>query len=759
MNNKSLPNSDKIPSSAEINIPTKAIYQVFPSHESERPSFGSYWATRLSRIKNECAEIHYSIISQYEHFDNNNLTTSSYVKPKYKLKKYRKLRLFRGLSFFINGMTNQTPPQCPTNEIYKKIFDHSGQIHIYFSDTTDIIIADDSSRATKEKYSRGAYKNVKVLKSIWIIDCIKQGQLIDVTLKKNARYNTFSETISIADVTNPYQMIMAKRVAESRAKSSASLAQPSYKKPKIETDQTKFTNHQTITKFDSYMKIKKLDWLKLVPLSGLPKSFIDFNPESRENIVQEFFEKSRLSKISGFRNEFCNYLVEKSDGNGDDKKGGQIRLLKNEEITHVLHIDMDCFFVSIARKNRPDLIGKPVAVCHAVKNSTIPDPNSKNSTSLSEISSCSYEARKFGIRANMHLGTALKRCPDLITCTYDFNESQKVAKQMYDLAIERFGYNNIEAVSCDEIYVNVKLLSNHILEKAIRSFRKAVFNLTGCSCSIGAGQNKVLARCATKAAKPDGYKILSELEDCKKFMEELKFSDLPGIGPVFVRNIVNFYQNKKSPSITLSDDFTCGQLRQITSYKQDLFAIYGNELANKLVKYLECTYKGYAEPSISAERKNSISLNMFYAIRLRHYHHLIIILYQILSELVSRATKIKAFKCENIMMEIAYRRGNADMEPIKYGGMGYSHSVKFTIILNDKKKNQTLFKRKKSSEKVIRFSNSDDENCKENFIYHVLVEAIKRILIDPDFEKYGTRLVDFRGFGFKMNNLEYLLDK
>ena len=116
------------------------------------------------------------------------------------------------------------------------------------------------------------------------------------------------------------------------------------------------------------------------------------------------------------------------------------------------------------------------------------------------------------------------------------------------------------------------------------------------------------------------------------------------------------------------------------------------------------------------------------------------------------------------MMEIAYRRGNADMEPIKYGGMGYSHSVKFTINLNDKKKNQqALFKKKKSS-KIIRFSNSDDDdddnNCKENFIYHVLVEVVKRILVDPDFEKYGTRLVDFRGFGFKMNNLEYtLLDK
>lgn len=112
----------------------------------------------------------------------------------------------------------------------------------------------------------------------------------------------------------------------------------------------------------------------------------------------------------------------------------------------VMHIDMDCFFVSVGLRMRPDLRGKPVAVTHARTNrgnsnnvdrqvefslymQRLPDGvegrvgDLDNNCSMSEIASCSYEARKYGIKNGMFLGVALKMCPDLKPIPYDFEVS------------------------------------------------------------------------------------------------------------------------------------------------------------------------------------------------------------------------------------------------------------------------------------------------------------------------------------------------
>lgn len=134
-----------------------------------------------------------------------------------------------------------------------------------------------------------------------------------------------------------------------------------------------------------------------------------------------------------------------------------------------MHIDMDCFFVSVGLRNHPELKGRPVAITHArsgVINSSDPTRQASRDqefalyeerlpegcqslwfiralkpeplvlgkvsrvvdikeqidglASMSEIASCSYEARKFGIKNGMFLGQAVKLCPDLKTLPYDF---------------------------------------------------------------------------------------------------------------------------------------------------------------------------------------------------------------------------------------------------------------------------------------------------------------------------------------------------
>lgn len=87
----------------------------------------------------------------------------------------------------------------------------------------------------------------------------------------------------------------------------------------------------------------------------------------------------------------------------------------------IIHLDMDCFFASVASLAEPAFQGKPLAVSHS---------NSAQGTG--EISSANYEARKFGIRASMFIAEAKKRCPQLIVMPYQFEKYEEVSEQVHN---------------------------------------------------------------------------------------------------------------------------------------------------------------------------------------------------------------------------------------------------------------------------------------------------------------------------------------
>lgn len=171
--------------------------------------------------------------------------------------------------------------------------------------------------------------------------------------------------------------------------------------------------------------------------------------------LEEYYKNSRLHLISTLGAEFkqlVNKLREVSKS-GEFPGLDKLHLIKNnlfktaeyplKSDNVIMHIDMDCFFVSVGVRNRPDLRGKPVAVTHSktgkshtrgasrqaevdlytsrFPEGTIPKVNLIDDTSsMAEIASCSYEARKYGVHNGMFMGTALKLCPDLIPIPYDF---------------------------------------------------------------------------------------------------------------------------------------------------------------------------------------------------------------------------------------------------------------------------------------------------------------------------------------------------
>ncbi|CAM6031790.1 unnamed protein product, partial [Sphagnum compactum] len=182
-----------------------------------------------------------------------------------------------------------------------------------------------------------------------------------------------------------------------------------------------------------------------------------------------------------------------------------------------MHIDMDCFFVSVGLRSRPHMRGLPVAVTH-----------SEGGHTPFQIASCSYEARKMGVHNGMFVGAALKLCPDLKTIPYDFEEYQQVALTLYD-TIAQYTLD-IEAVSCDEMFVDLTELlfttKLNIME-VISYIRNEIKQKTGCPCSAGIGKNKLQARLATKVAKPDGQYLMQNIQD---HINVLPITELPGVG-------------------------------------------------------------------------------------------------------------------------------------------------------------------------------------------------------------------------------------
>jgi len=128
----------------------------------------------------------------------------------------------------------------------------------------------------------------------------------------------------------------------------------------------------------------------------------------------------------------CN-IFEGGAGQRTDRVGGGARV--------VLHVDMDCFFVSVLVRGRPGLISKPLAVAHG----------SGGDSSSAEISSCNYVARAQGVKAGMWCHAAKQRCPDLQVIAYDFAQYEEVSKAV--LKILHRSSPLFQPMSCDEGYL------------------------------------------------------------------------------------------------------------------------------------------------------------------------------------------------------------------------------------------------------------------------------------------------------------------
>ncbi|GAQ82378.1 DNA repair protein REV1 [Klebsormidium nitens] len=237
------------------------------------------------------------------------------------------------------------------------------------------------------------------------------------------------------------------------------------------------------------------------------------------DFINNYYKNSRLHFIGTWRSRY------QAMGGGEQwrKGGGKPELPAEgspaaEKDRLIVHIDMDCFFVNVVVRDRPELFGKAVAVSWG-------QGATGGGSGTAEISSANYKAREYGITASMFVREAKRRCPDLVIVNYDFAAYEEVADKLYSLLHQTS--SKVQAVSCDEAFLDITGCPDP--SALLSDLRTRIFTETGCTASAGIAHNLLLARMATRKAKPNGQHHI-EFGHVAEYMAELPVGKLPGVG-------------------------------------------------------------------------------------------------------------------------------------------------------------------------------------------------------------------------------------
>jgi DNA polymerase-4 len=147
----------------------------------------------------------------------------------------------------------------------------------------------------------------------------------------------------------------------------------------------------------------------------------------------------------------------------------------------ILHLDVDAFFASVEQRDDPRLRHRPVAVGTGV------------------VASCSYEARRYGVRTAMRLAEARQLCRPLIVVPGAYPRYEQVARQLLALCRERTPL--VEAAALDDLYLDLTQNGPEEAEKVASALREEVLDEIRVHISIGIGSSKLVANVATKEVK------------------------------------------------------------------------------------------------------------------------------------------------------------------------------------------------------------------------------------------------------------------
>ncbi|MGE5553139.1 MAG: DNA polymerase IV [Betaproteobacteria bacterium] len=185
----------------------------------------------------------------------------------------------------------------------------------------------------------------------------------------------------------------------------------------------------------------------------------------------------------------------------------------------IVHVDMDAFFAAVEVLDHPEYRGKPLIV------------GGPRDARRGVVSTCSYEARRYGVRSAMPLAQAARLCPDAIFVPGRLDRYAEVADVVHRVFCEFTPV--VEPVSIDEAFLDLTG-AEHLhpsLEALGRAIKHRIAAATGgLTASVGIAPNKFLAKLASEFCKPDGLLVVTE-ENLDSFLSPQPVGRLWGVGP------------------------------------------------------------------------------------------------------------------------------------------------------------------------------------------------------------------------------------
>jgi len=178
----------------------------------------------------------------------------------------------------------------------------------------------------------------------------------------------------------------------------------------------------------------------------------------------------------------------------------------------IIHVDMDAFFASVEQVDNPKLKGKPVIV--------------GGDGPRGVVSTCSYEARKYGVHSAMPMFIAKQLCPKGIYLPVRHNRYSEVSKKVFEILHSITDL--VEAVSIDEAYLDITNLNENPIQ-IVNIIKKRIKGRLGLTLSAGISYNKFLAKIASDWNKPNGLKVITE-DMVPEILKPLPISKVHGIG-------------------------------------------------------------------------------------------------------------------------------------------------------------------------------------------------------------------------------------
>ena len=458
-------------------------------------------------------------------------------------------KIFHGVVIHVNGRT-----EPPIEELRHLVLAHGGGFEQYYSSqrVTHFICTHvaHAKIANFVKRQRG----LKVIRPEWIIDSVKQGRMQEEFPYRLYIDEKHAATLDGFVSKDPNEAVEPCRFSQDDVDLLAGLISS---ENESELDQEELEDFGLEPEMEpgqnfSPQRLDEKDALRESPECGQAQepsdasirgpTHIQAKTASDPNFLSDYYKNSRLHHLSTWRESLKTYAAH--------LMSQRLIQVDNRSIsqTYVMHVDLDCFFVSVSLLSQPlevreQLMNEPIAVCHS--NNISP---SNAATSSSDISSCNYAARSFGIRNGMYLRVASRMCPHLKLLPYDFEGYNRVSRRFYEALTAQKVLLTLQAVSCDEAFIEVA--TDDPLGEAIR-IRAIIKQACEVDASIGIGSNILLARLATKRAKPAGQYHIADLQ-AEEYLTDVSVDELPGVG------------HSLSGRLEAMSIKTCGQLRALS---------------------------------------------------------------------------------------------------------------------------------------------------------------------------------------------------